>query len=169
MPTERPFEPQDWREGRRLRAWDLHQQGWKQTAIAEALGVSRGAVSQWLKRGRENGAAGLRYHPPPGAKPRLSADQLAELRALLDQGAEAFGFLGAVWTSKRVAAVIKRWFGVTYHRAYVSRLVRMLGLSVQKPVVRATQRDEAVIQAWWDERWPELKKMLPHRDKRSSG
>ena len=99
----------------------------------------------------------------------MSRDQLTELRGLLDQGAEAFGFLGAVWTSSRVTAVIKRWFGVTYHRAHVSRLLRELGLSVQQPIVRATQRDEAVIAAWWDERWPDLKKTLPHRARPSCG
>jgi transcriptional regulator len=34
----------DWREGRRLRAFELKEQGWKQTQIADALGVvSEGA------------------------------------------------------------------------------------------------------------------------------
>ncbi len=42
--------PTDWREGRRFRAWDLAQQGWKQQDIAAALGVTHGAVSQWLTR-----------------------------------------------------------------------------------------------------------------------
>lgn len=161
--------PTDWREGRRVRAWELHQQGWKQKAIADALGVSPGAVSQWLKRGRDGGVGGLRRQPPPGAKPRVSADQLVELQHLLAQGAEAFGFIGEVWTSKRVAALIKRFLGVTYHRAHVSRLLRTLGYSVQQPVTRAPQRDEAVIQAWWDARWPELKKTLPRRAKPSCG
>ncbi|WP_220196755.1 helix-turn-helix domain-containing protein [Ktedonospora formicarum] len=39
-----------------MRAWDLWQQGWKQKEIANALGVTKGAVSQWIKRGREEGA-----------------------------------------------------------------------------------------------------------------
>ena len=43
----------NWREGGRLRAWELHQKGWKQQAIAEALGVTQGAVSQWLKRAQD--------------------------------------------------------------------------------------------------------------------
>jgi transcriptional regulator with XRE-family HTH domain len=38
----------DWREERRIRAWDLKQQGWKQQTVAQVLGVSAGAVSQWL-------------------------------------------------------------------------------------------------------------------------
>jgi predicted transcriptional regulator len=49
----------DWRDGRRRRAWELKQQGWKQTAIAAALGVTPGAVSQWLKRARTQGVEAL--------------------------------------------------------------------------------------------------------------
>ena len=61
----------DWREGRRRRAWELKQPGWKQPGwkqqdSAAALGVTPGAVSQWLKRGREQGIEGLRRHPAPG-------------------------------------------------------------------------------------------------------
>ena len=46
MPKQQLSEPIDWREGRRLRAWELHQQGWKQKDIAAALGVTPGAVPQ---------------------------------------------------------------------------------------------------------------------------
>lgn len=50
----------DWKEWRRLRAWELVQQGWSQKKIAEALGVTEGAVSQWVKIGREQGVEGKR-------------------------------------------------------------------------------------------------------------
>src|ERR671928_414568 len=77
----------DWREGRRLRAFELKERGWKQTQIADALGVTEGAVSQWMKRAREEGVEGLRHKPPPGATPRLSEDERARLPELLAQGA----------------------------------------------------------------------------------
>ena len=51
----------DWREGRRLRAFELKEQGCKQTEIADALGVSEGAVSQWMKRAREEGVQAFRH------------------------------------------------------------------------------------------------------------
>ncbi|MFI5276668.1 MAG: helix-turn-helix domain-containing protein [Ktedonobacterales bacterium] len=54
---------------RRQRAWELHQAGWWSKDIAAALGVSRAAVSQWLKRGREGGEEALRTRPSPGATP----------------------------------------------------------------------------------------------------
>jgi transposase len=148
----------DWREGRRLRAFELKERGWKQTQIADALGVSEGAVSQWMKRAREKGVEGLRHKPPPGAPPRLSEDERARLPELVAQGAEAHGFRGDVWTCERVAIVIRREFGVSYHPAHVSRLLKKLRLSLQKPERRADQRDEEVIEHWKDQKWPALKK-----------
>src|SRR3712207_4193562 len=94
MPTTHSKEPTDWREGRRLRAWELHQRGWKQRDIAAALGVTQGAVSQWLKRGRTGGRDQLKRRRAPGSQPRLAPAQLTELKTLLAHGAEAFGFLG---------------------------------------------------------------------------
>jgi transposase len=159
----------DWREGRRRRAWELKQRGWKQQDIAAALGVTPGAVSQWLTRAREAGVDALRRHPAPGRQPRLTPEQLAQLPALLDRGAEAYGFRGQVWTGKRVAELIWRSFGVRYHPAHVSRLLHALRQSVQRPIQRASQRDAAAIQAWWRERWPALEKKRPRKDAPSSG
>lgn len=151
----------DWREGRRLRALELKQKGWKQRDIADALGVTKGAVSQWMKRAKEEGIEGLMRKPPPGAQPRLSEQQRQRLPELLDRGAaEAYGFRGEVWTCQRVAQVILKEFGVTYHPAHVSRILRALGLSLQKPARRANQRNEEDIKRWKQERWPAIKKGL---------
>jgi transposase len=136
-------EATDWREGRRLRAFELNQQGWSQQRIAEALGVSKGAVSQWMKRARQGGGAkALKRRPAPGARPRLSEQQRMKLPELLERGAEAHGFRGEVWTCERVAEVIRREFGVSYHPAHVSRLLKALRHTLQKPQRRANQRDE---------------------------
>jgi transposase len=150
----------DWREGRRLRAWELHQQGWTQQQIADALGVRQGSVSKWLARAHSHGLAALRRKKAAGPVARLSADQRAQLPALLDRGAEAFGFRGAVWTRARVAAVIKRIFGVTYHPAHVSRILKAIRFSRQQPIRRARQRNEKGIQSWRDQQAPALKKKL---------
>src|SRR3712207_8222537 len=89
----------DWREGRRLRAFELKQLGWSQQRIAEALGVSKGAVSQWMKRARHGGGPkALKRRLAPGARPRLSEEQRVKVPELLERGAEADGFLGEAWT-----------------------------------------------------------------------
>jgi transposase len=149
---------QDWKEGRRLRAWELHQLGWKQMRIAEALGVSQSAVSRWLGRATSGGCAALSTRQPPGAAKKLSDEQRASLLVLLKEGAEAHGFVGEVWTQARIAIVIKRTFGVCYHRDHIGRLLRDLGWSVQKPQEQATQRNDEAIAQWREESWPAIKK-----------
>jgi transposase len=147
----------DWREGCRLRAYELAQQGWKQRTIAQALGVTEGAVSQWLKRARTQGTTALQKRSSPGAPPKLTPQQKAYLPTLLAQGAPAFGFVGDVWTAKRVGVVIERQWHVRYHDAYVAKLLHACGWSRQKPTRRARQRNEAAIQEWHEVRLPALK------------
>ena len=160
----------DWREGRRRRAWELKQLGWKQTAIAAALGVTSGAVSQWLTRARAEGVAeGRRAHPASGRPPKLTAAQRAQLPAVLDRGAAAYGCRGQVWTCQRVGAVIRRPFGVTSDPSPVGRLLHRLGYRVQRPIERATQRDEAAVRGWWERRWPARKKKPTTRTGALSG
>lgn len=154
----------DWREGRRLRAWELHEAGWSQAAIAEALGVTEGAVSQWMRRAREGGGPeALRKRTAPGAAPRLSEAQQARVLTWLREGAEAHGFRGELWTRKRVAALIARKLGVRYHPGHVSKLLAQWGWSPQLPERRARQRDEDAIRQWLTERWPAIKKDGPAR------
>ena len=134
---------QDWREYRRLRIWQMHQQGYKQTEIATALGLSQGGVSHILARARAGGEDALRQRKSKGAPARLTVEQKAELLTKLQQGAEAHGYVGDVWATARIAQFIQREYGVQYHPDYIGPLLRAYGWSVQRPIVRATQRDEA--------------------------
>jgi transposase len=139
---------QDWIEGRRLRAWELLEAGWRQIDIAKALGVTKGAVSQWVKRARAGGIEALGRHPAPGASSKLSAEQIAQLPQILSCGAEAYGFRGNVWTHRRIAWAIYEAFGVSYHENHIPRILDKIGWTRQKPKRRATQGNEAVIQEW---------------------
>jgi transposase len=159
----------DWREERRKRAWALKEQGWRQKDIAVALGVSEGAVSQWLKRGRAGGVEALNAHPPKDVTLRLSVEQKAQIPTLLAKGTEAYGFRGDVWTASRVAEVIARTFGVRYHRDHVGRLLREAGWSRQQPIERATQRNEEAIKQWSQACWPAIKKKPSRIKPRLSG
>jgi hypothetical protein len=57
-----------------------------------------------------------------------------------------------------VAEVSKRVFGMSYHRDHGSRILRQIGWSVQKPIERATQRNEEAITHWKEHQWPALQK-----------
>jgi len=150
--------PHDWKEARRQRALELSQQGWPQCQIAEALGVSRPAVSQWLAAVREHGLGAIGARPHPGAPRRLTVAQLGMIPEFLSHGAEAYGFRGEVLTCARIAKIIEWELDVSYSKSHVSRLMKQIEWTPQKPIERATQRDEAQIENWRTEVWPELKK-----------
>src|SRR5437763_15405611 len=102
------FHPHDWREWRRMRALELHQQGWTQRGIAAALGATESAVSRWLAAARLGGREALTSHTDRrGVAPRLTLEQVRLIPDFLWHGAEAYGFRGDVWTCGRVAGVIR--------------------------------------------------------------
>jgi transposase len=147
----------DWREWRRYRAVQLVHGGWKQRDIAEALGITEAAVSQWLAMVKEGGRSALLSHRHPG-HPKLTQAQKRLLPDFLWHGAEAYGFRGELWTCVRIGKVIERELGISLHKDHVSRLLKELGWTPQIPITRAIQRNERVIARWRKEVWPELKR-----------
>ena len=150
-------------EARRRRAVALLAQGLGVRTVARQIGCSPASVSRWQADVAGGGPDALRAKPPPGRPARLNARQRARLLKLLLKGATAHGYATDLWTLPRVAAVIARTFGVTYHPAHVWKILRGEGWSCQKPERRARERDEAAIQRWRAERWPHIKKRPARR------
>jgi transposase len=140
---------------------ELHKTGWQQKLIAQALGVTKGAVSQWLKKAKdvppERQAEALRVRKSTGRPPAIKAQDRPELVALLERGPEAFGFAGAVWTAGRVRAVAGRELGVRVGLTTIKKFLHEEGFSVQKPQVTATQKNERAV-AGFRGGWTNLKK-----------
>lgn len=147
------------REGARLiRAGQLSR-----AAIARQLGVSRMAVTKWATALETGGLRRLRRHAATGRPAKLDRDQQRQLKRLIKRGALAAGFESDRWTLARVRQLISREFEVGYHRNYLNRLLRKLGLSPQVPLPRAVERDEKLVQAWLEQDWPRIKKGAAQR------
>jgi transposase len=82
-----------------------------------------------------------------------------KLAAELQRGPEkTLGYATALWTLPRIVTLIGQQFGHRYSPSQVSRLLRQIGWSCQKPARRALERDEQKIRAWKQRRWPAIKK-----------
>ena len=146
-------------EERRMHAADLFEQGVIPAEIARRVGVSHQIVSDWRAAWRRVGRDGLRAAGRAGRLPKLSPAQLEQVEHALAEGAAANGYLTDLWTLPRVAEVIARLTGVRYHPGHVWHLLReQLGWSWQRPARRAIERNDAGVEQWVKQRWPQLKK-----------
>jgi len=116
--------------------------------VAACLGVTIGSVSNWVRQYEQEGAAGLFTKARPGRPAELTEEELLLLDDLVDAGALASGFPNDLWDVRRVAAVIRSHFCVSYHPHHVAKLLRARGFSVQKPQRVLALADAAAQYRW---------------------
>jgi transposase len=148
-------------EARRLQAGQLFAQGLSQAAVSRRLGVTPASVCRWHRAWSAGGPQALRQQTPAGRKPRLTAAQLERLEQELLKGPQAQGYRSELWTLERIGRLIRKLFGVRYHRGHVWRLLGQMGWSAQRPALRARERDEEAIARWRRRRWPAKKGSHP--------
>lgn len=145
-------------EARRRRALALLKREVSLHEVARRIGCAPSSVMRWRNAVRSAGPKGLKVRKSPGRPAKLTAAQRTRLEMLLLAGPQACGYRTDLWTTARIAAVIRKEFRVRYHPDHVGRLLHRWGWSPQKPERRALQRDEAGIARWIARDWPRVKK-----------
>jgi len=147
-------------EDRRKRALRLLDEGHSLNEAGRLVGCNASSVMRWRDARRRGGEKALRVRFSPGRPWKLSGEQRKQLVKVLLKGPLAQGYATNLWTTARIAEVIRTEFGIEYHRDHVGRLMHQLKWSAQKPERRALERDEKAIEDWKQTRWPRLKKTL---------
>lgn len=149
-------------EQRRRRAVEAVRQGERAADVARIMGVTQRSVNRWLQMAEH--PDGLAAKPHRGPAPRLSVAQQRKLERMLQQGAHAHGWSNQLWTTGRIAELIRRHFGVTLHHDHVGRFLRQrMQWSPQKPRRRARERDEDAIEHWKSVVFPEVARATRQR------
>jgi transposase len=155
-------------EATRRRAVARVLAGQTQVAVAQAFGLHLTTVAKWVARHRAEGVDGLAARPTPG-RPRFLTDaQEAQVRSWLTQKPTDHGFRTNLWTAARVAHLIDREFGVTYHPNYLREWLTQRGYSPQRPAKKARQRNDDAIAGWVANDWPRIQKKRPRPTPTSS-
>ncbi len=89
---------------------------------------------------------------------KLSPQALRRIEKALLRGPKAFGYKNDLWTLRRVGKLISEMENITYDQATVWRLLKKMNWSPERPAKKAIQRDEAAIEIWRQEGWPQVKK-----------
>ena len=111
---------------------------------------------RWRDAWQRRGAEALVVRSSPGRPAKLMPAQQRLLVRLLLKGPLAYGYRTDLWTTARIAELITREFGVSYHRDHVGRLMHRLGWTHQKPATRAAERDEEAIDRWKRQDGPQV-------------
>lgn len=133
--------------------------GMKQTAAAEQFAVSLRAVNKWAALDKVGGLRALKsgQRGRRAGEGRLDATQSARIRALIvgkmpDQLKLPF----YLWTRAAVASLIEREYGKAVSLTTVGRYLKAWGMTPQKPVRRAYERNDAAIKHWLVAEYPAL-------------
>jgi transposase len=106
----------------------------------------------------DGGLEALAVKKAPGAIPKLTPKQLDQLvRWLVGSDPRQLQFDFALWTREMVRVLIERKFGVSYTPQGVGNLLRRLGFSPQRPLVRAHEQDPERVAAWRASEYPRIR------------
>lgn len=148
---------------RRMQAGELILKGFDNDEIIGALDVSLSSVKRWrAKLKTTSDLQTLVRKRGTGRATFLSEEQSEQLKAILFEGAIKAGYSEERWTSKIIADLIKKRFGIIYAPRSVRDWVKRHGLSYQKPMVRSHKYSEEEVKRWLRNDWPRIKKNTKH-------
>ena len=149
----------------RRMAVQRHRDGESVTRIAASYGVHRCTVHGWIKRTAIGGDDALTAVPHSGRPRKLSTEQEAEvLRWIIGRDPRQLGLDFGLWTRKIIAGQIEERLGVVMSITAVGDMLHRLGLTPQKPLRRAYERDEVAVTQWVNTTYPAIKKQAKRRD-----
>lgn len=148
-------------EAIRVMAVERVREGERPSEVIASYGFNRTTIYKWLTAASEpgKGVKALRSRPASGRPRSLTPRQEKQVfRWINGRDPRQYGFDFGLWTRQIVALLIEQKFGIRLGLTAVGALLAKLGLTPQKPLQRAYQRDPEAIARWQSERYPEIAK-----------
>jgi transposase len=146
-------------EAIRLMAVERVRDGEAPSAVIASYGLCRTTIYKWLAAASKPGVGlkALRSRPATGRPRRLTSRQEQQVfRWINGKDPRQYGLDFGLWTRSIVASLIERKFNVRLGLSAVGALLARLGLTPQKPLQRAYQRDPEAIERWRRETFPAI-------------
>lgn len=135
------------------------QEGMPALEAARVFHVAPHSVFNWLARYRNGGWAGLKTASRAGRPRKLDGRKVKWIyNTVTTKNPLQLKFRFALWTREMVRALIKSRYGIRLSVGSVGRLLRQLGLSVQRPLWRAWQQDPEAVKKWKSKEFPRIQR-----------
>lgn len=132
--------------------------------VIESYGFCRTTIYRWLRKARRGGEEALKARKATGRPPLLGNRQKAAVaRWISGKDPRQYGFDFGLWTRKIVSELIEKRFGVRLSVTAVGRLLAEMGITPQKPLRRAYERDPEAVERWMNEEYPRIRKRAKRR------
>ena len=95
--------------------------------------MQRQTLRDWVHRYNAEGIEGLKSRKCPGAAPRLTQAQKAELKALVVQGPDPAVHKVVRWRCQDLQAEVAQRFAVTVHESTIGKWLHQLRLTRLQP------------------------------------
>ena len=142
----------------RLQAIKAIRKGRLVADVADAFGVTERTLYRWLARYASGGQRGLQNLSRSGRPAKVTPEEMAWIgRTVQEETPQQLKLPYALWTLSLIREVIRRQFGKTLALGSVSRIMKLLGFSVQKPLYEAWQQDPVLVRQWESEIYPEIR------------
>jgi len=127
--------------------------------ITRSFGLGNKTIFTWLKVAGSKGIDALAPKARSGRNRLLSQREEQEVKHWVIGGdPRQHGFDFGLWTRQIVSELLNENFGIEMSLSGVGKLLRRLGLTPQKPLRRAYERDEEAVKTWITEVYPRVKK-----------
>ncbi len=128
--------------------------------VTHAYGLSEKIIFRWIRKAKKEGLDSLMPLPRPGRSRTLTEAEEQEVASwIIGNDPRQYGFDFGLWTRQIVANLIEDRLGIVLSINSVGRLLHRQGLTPQKPLRRAYERDEAAVKEWVNKEYPKIKKM----------
>ena len=135
------------------------EDGESPSEVMRSLGLCRTSIYPWLRRHKQPGPAARLLRPAGGPKPKLARQQRQQVRrGIIGKDPRQAGFDFGLWTRQIVARLIEEKLGVSLQLTAVGRWLASLGITPQKPLRRAYERDPKAVAEWLKEQYPRLRR-----------
>lgn len=120
------------------------------------------SLKSWLSKYDAGGIEALKEQKtgrPTGSGAKLSPKQFEKLKSIIEfKRPEQYKLSFCLWSREAIQQLIKKLFKTEYSVSHISDIMKQLGFTIQKPRLKYAQQNDALVQKWLKEEYPEIEK-----------